>query len=126
MRYMVYLSHPYGGNEENRMDSMMIERGINTVKDDEYIIINPLNDAAFDRFAKWADYDEKSILNYCEGYLSGCKLVVFCPGWEQSNGCRREYEVAKEHGIPRIFLDEKDAEIFRWISCMKLAKEVAA
>lgn len=112
-RYMVYLSHPFGRNEENREDSIKIEKGLNAVKASEFLIVNPLNDVAFDRAARQCDYDEESILNYCEGYLSGCKLIVFCPNWESSRGCRREYEVAKKYGIPRIFLNEYEASVLR-------------
>ena len=110
---MVYLSHPFGGNEDNREDSIKIEAGLNAIADDGYTLINPLNDEAFARAAEEFGCNEDMILAYCEGYVSGCALVIFCNGWENSRGCRVEHRVAVENNIPRIYLDAETTEILR-------------
>lgn len=110
---MVYLSHPFGGNEANREDSIKIEAGLNAIADEGYTLVNPLNDDNFSKAAADYGYDESRILAYCEGFLSGCALVIFCQGWEQSNGCRVEHRVAVENNIPRIYLDSETTKILR-------------
>lgn len=110
---MVYLSHPFGGKEENREDSIVIEYGLNAVKDEGYCLVNPLNDEAFARVSKENNGNKDMMLAFCEGYLAGCKLVIFCQGWEKSRGCRFEHRVAVENNIPRIYLDDETTKILR-------------
>ncbi len=107
MRKMIYLAHPYGGNEDNRRDAAMIAGGIEAETD--YAIFNPL--AEFEQYA--GEVTERNILYRCKGALSACQIVVFCPGWERSRGCRYERMIAKRYGIPRIYLTEDEAQIFR-------------
>lgn len=43
---------------------------------------------------------------YYDGYctlLARCDAIVFLPGWENSEGCKREYAVADEFDIPMYF-----------------------
>lgn len=32
-----------------------------------------------------------------------CNAVVFAPGWDNARGCRIEFDVAIEYGLPRYF-----------------------
>lgn len=113
---MVYLSHPFGNDERNREDSILIERGINLVKDKSWSLTNPLNDKMFSDHAESVQRysnSEALIFKYCAGALSVCKMVIFCPGWEKSRGCRYEHFVAKYKNIPRIYLTKHEAALFR-------------
>lgn len=115
-RYTVYLAHPFGGNEGNREDAIRIERGLNILKDAEYVIVNPLTDEGVAKVALEVGYKEDMIRAYCGGVLQVCNLVIFCPGWEHSTGCLYEHKVAKKHGIPRIYLTKHEAAILREVA----------
>ena len=125
-----YLSHPYGGDEGNREDSILLEEGINALQSGEFWLANPLHEECFARAFKDCNEDEDMMLNFCEGYLSGCKLIIMCPGWENSRGCKHELAVAKRCGIPRIYLTKHEAALFREFAIQKRikdsVKEVAA
>lgn len=104
---MIYLSHPYGGNEDNRLDAALIAGGIES--ETEYAVFNPLS-----AFAKYSGrHSEDTILAMCKGALTACKLIILCPGWEKSRGCRYERMVARAYGIPRIYLTDEEAWVFR-------------
>lgn len=121
-----YLSHPFGGDERNREDSILIEAGINAVKGDDFWLANPLHEPCFAQAYKDLNGDEDLMLSFCEGYLSGCKLIVMCPGWERSRGCKYELKVAKQLGIPRIYLTKHEAALFREFATQEKLKEAAA
>ena len=72
------------------------------------------------------DYREDMIRAYCGGMLSACHLVIFCPGWEDSPGCRYEYEIAKKRNIPRIFLTAHEATLIREFAAKVRMEAMAA
>lgn len=45
-------------------------------------------------------------LDICLGLLGHCDILVLCDGWEQSRGCKGEYEYAQKHGKAVFKLDE--------------------
>ena len=38
--------------------------------------------------------------------LSSCEAVIFCPGWEESTGCRAEKAFAIQQGIRIMYLED--------------------
>ena len=109
MFYPVYVSHPYGGKKANKEDAALIAAGIDKAQTGEYEIVNPLALLA----GAEETFSENFITRWAAGILKSCRLVVFCPGWEKSRGCRYEHFIAKRHGIPRIYLDAEQAEAYR-------------
>lgn len=104
---MAYLSHPYGGSEKNKEDAAQITAGFYALMNAGEGVFNPLDDLSA------AYLPEREILYKCKGALESCGIVVFCPGWERSRGCRYEHMIAKRHNIPRIYLTEEDVTILR-------------
>lgn len=45
-------------------------------------------------------YDYKDYFNNSQPWLEVSDAVFMCVGWEDSDGCRREYKLAEERGIP--------------------------
>ncbi len=108
----VYLSHPFGGKEENRTDAARIANGLKSVwKYDgvEAEVVNPL-EVLKEHTGKLS---EDRILKLAVGLMQGCDGVIFAPGWRRSRGCRYEHMAARRHGLPRILLDEESAGAFK-------------
>ena len=45
-------------------------------------------------------------LGKCISLMTNADFVIFCKGWDKSKGCRVEFEVAKQYGIPHGWIDE--------------------
>lgn len=45
-------------------------------------------------------------LGKCISLMTNADFVIFCKGWDKSRGCRVEFEVAKQYGIPHDWIDE--------------------
>ena len=82
---LIYVAHPYGGKKSNRekIDVIM----------NELIFADTANDYV-------------SPIHICLGLLGHCDILVLCDGWEQSRGCKGEYEYAQKHGKDIFKLDE--------------------
>jgi len=46
---------------------------------------------------------EGAFLEGLKSLLAHCDAVYFLPGWDRSEGCRKEYDFATERGIPKFF-----------------------
>lgn len=96
---IVYLSHPYTGNESiNKSDAREVCAELKEEHPD-WCIVNPL-----DNFG-WADSAKLSyenILEMCVTLLACCDAIYMCCGWEKSRGCREEKEVAETRGLEVI------------------------
>ena len=40
--------------------------------------------------------------------MTEADIIIFMPGWKDSRGCKIEYEIAKEYGIPYIDISNID------------------
>lgn len=90
---MIYIAHPFTGNEErNRKMAVRIQRGLQEA-DPENCYINPL--AAFGAL-EGMDYME--ILEQCLELLYRCDEILMTPGWKESRGCRLEFACATAWG----------------------------
>ena len=95
-----YISHPYTGDEEkNKMDADRIRAALKEAHPG-ICFMNPLGmfgNKDTDYFIALADAME---------LLSVCDAVIFCPGWENSCGCRAEKAFAIQQGIKIMYLKE--------------------
>jgi hypothetical protein len=95
-----YLSHPFTGNEEkNKADSDMVRAQLKDAYPD-ICFMNPLG-----MFGN-KDTDYCTALADAMELLSVCDGVIFCPGWEESTGCRAEKAFAIQQGIKIMYLED--------------------
>lgn len=100
-----YISHPYTGDEEkNKKDADCIRAALKDAHP-EICFINPLGmfgSIGTDYCTALADAME---------LLSICDAVIFCPGWEESTGCRAEKAFAIQQGIKIYYLEDFSADL---------------
>lgn len=96
---MVYISHPYTGDEENNMvKAEVITRQLSEMFP-SMVFINPLNTMKHLQDTELS-YDQ--ILAQCLELMNRCDIMVMARGWEFSRGCVEEHRNAK---IPVIEYD---------------------
>ena len=97
----IYLSHPYGGKEENRERAAAIAkfyREVWAAEGKPYELINPL-----EYLAPLSDgVPEYTLLKLAVNLLKSCDAVLFADGWKHSRGCRLEHFAAKGKLIAEI------------------------
>lgn len=96
---MIYIAHPYGGTCINKLSVERIIRKL--VQSNTATYISPIH--AFGFMYNDVSYDQGML--FCLELLSKCDSAIFCPGWERSEGCRREMEWCKQYGKLFIILD---------------------
>ena len=98
----IYLSHPYGGKEENRERAAAIAKFYREVWAAEgktdWILINPL--AYLEPLSEGVP--EYTLLKLAVNLLKSCDAVLFADGWKHSRGCRLEHFAAKGKLIAEI------------------------
>lgn len=95
-----YISHPFTGNEEkNKADADRIRAALKEANPD-ICFMNPLG-----MFGN-KDTDYCTALADALELLSSCEVVIFCPGWEDSTGCRAEKAFALQQGIRIMYLQD--------------------
>ena len=95
-----YISHPFTGNEEkNKADADRIRAALKEAHPD-ICFMNPLG-----MFGN-KDTDYCTALADALELLSSCEAVIFCPGWEDSTGCRAEKAFALQQGIRIMYLED--------------------
>lgn len=107
---MIYISHPYTGNEEeNKADAEKIAVEL-AKKYPEKFFINPI---AVMKHEAIAGRNYQTILDNCLELLGHCHSVIFCKGWQDSKGCMAEYGYAVAKGL-LIYksVEEFEKEIF--------------
>lgn len=98
----IYLSHPYGGKEENREKAAAIAKMYREIWAAEgktdWILINPLEylEPLSEGVPEW------QMLKLAVNLLKSCDAVLFAPGWKHSRGCRLEHFAAKGKEIAEI------------------------
>ncbi len=91
----VYVAHPYGGNEENKLKVEDLVRKM--VKNDSDILyISPIHSTGY----LYNDVEYEKGMEYCFELLSICDELLLCEGWENSRGCKMEKAYAEKYGIP--------------------------
>lgn len=99
---LVYVAHPYGGKTSNRkmIDVIMEDLVLNDTSHD---YISPIHNFGY-VYLTGDDYQRG--LDICLSLLGQCDILVLCPEWESSRGCKGEFEYAKKHSISTFTLRE--------------------
>lgn len=94
---VIYLAHPYGGDERNVEDAKQLVRRL--VKEfPGRVFLSPLQATGF----YYNDIPYIQGMEHCLTMLSRCDELWLCKGWQDSKGCCMEYAFAKAKGIPII------------------------
>lgn len=92
----VYISHGYGGKEENKRKLDVIFHRL-VQREPQYLFISPVH--AFGEV--YADTDYVQGLNMCLSLLEHCdEMWVMDKNWRESRGCNVEIEYCRQHRIP--------------------------
>ena len=99
---LVYVAHPYGGKESNRkkIDVIMEDLVLNDASHD---YISPIHNFGY-VYLTGDNYQRG--LDICLSLLGQRDILVLCPEWESSRGCKGEFEYAKKHSISTFTLNE--------------------
>jgi hypothetical protein len=91
----VYVAHPYGGKEENKIyvENIILKL---TAKYPNTLFISPIH--ALGYLYPVLEYNDG--MRYCYALLEGCDELLLCEGWGDSTGCNLENTVAIHHNIP--------------------------
>ncbi len=97
----IFLSQPMTGRTH---EQIVTER-------QEYIDYFELHGhEVIDTVFNFDDVDVKHIGVYYMGYsivaMADADLVVFMDGWQNSRGCKLEYELAKQYEVPMLMADK--------------------
>ena len=91
---LIYISHPYTGNEEqNKEEAMQISADLAKLHP-EILFINPLSAM---QHTTVAGLDYEPILKQCLTLLSKCDGMIMTGDWQNSKGCNAEFQFAKEN-----------------------------
>ena len=99
---LVYVAHPYGGKENNRKNIDVI-MGDLVLNDASHDYISPIHNFGY-VYLTGDDYQRG--LDICLSLLGQCDILVLCPEWESSRGCKCEFKFAKKHSISTFTLSE--------------------
>jgi len=92
---MIYISHPYGGKEENKLKIEAIVRKL--VKENPGVTyISPVHAFGY----LYNDVDYETGLEYCLNLLDVSDRMLVFGDWKYSRGCTAEVLFAEMHMIP--------------------------
>lgn len=93
----IYLSHPYGGNEENRAKAACLAKFYRDIWAAEgktdWVLVNPLEE-----LSNMRGVDDETALFAAVALMNSCDTVLFADGWKKSRGCRYEHYIAHAKG----------------------------
>lgn len=99
---LVYVAHPYGGKESNRKKIDVI-MGDLVLNDTSHDYISPIHNFGY-VYLTGDDYQRG--LDICLSLLRHCDILVLCPEWESSRGCKGECDHALKMGMPVFTINE--------------------
>ena len=91
---IVYVAHPYGGDEVNRFAVDRIMTNL-VLMDKNHTYVSPIHNYSMLYF----DTEYAKGLEICLDLLKECDYLVLCGNWEHSKGCIGEWAYAKAAGI---------------------------
>lgn len=94
---MIYISHPYTGDEENNRASAERIAAEFAQKYPDVVFINPLNVM---KHLKDTSIPYEVVLEQCKTLLARCEGIIMAGNWKDSRGCMEELGYAKEHHLP--------------------------
>jgi hypothetical protein len=90
----VYLSHPFGGKNENRIKAAWLAKWYREQWEQEgrsdWELVNPLDELR----ELDGKISEPEILQKAVDLMFSCDMVIFAPGWVHSHGCLYEHDAA--------------------------------
>lgn len=92
---VVYLAHPYGGDEANVEDAKQITRQL-VKKFPGTVFLSPLQATGF----YYNDIPYLQGMEHCLELLSRCDELWLCDEWQDSKGCCMEYAAALMRHMP--------------------------
>lgn len=95
----IYISGKITGTDDYMHRFLCAERGLSAL-----YVINPAKVNA--QLPTNTSYEDYMKLSMC--MLSMCDAIYMLDGWEDSEGARKEYNYAKEHGYMILFEERKD------------------
>ncbi|MFA6661456.1 MAG: DUF4406 domain-containing protein [Bacilli bacterium] len=98
----IYVAHPYGGKDENRIDVEKIVLQL-TAENPNILYISPIHATGY--LYNVLSYDDG--MRYCYALLDCCDELLLCNGWQDSKGCSLEEEYAMRNDISITYLNEK-------------------
>ena len=108
MKKLVYVAHPFGWliKNQKKIDKIMEEL---VFTDDKNVYVSPIHNYGF-AYLEGDEYQRG--LDVCLELLKKCDILVICPGWERSRGCKEEVKTAIDNNIPVVFLGNWKNEFF--------------
>lgn len=91
---MIYVAHPYGGKENNKLAAEEIMKDL-VVNDSKHVYFSPIHNFGMVYFEK--EYEKG--LEICLNALERCNGLILCGDWRQSKGCMGEWAYAKAKNI---------------------------
>ena len=89
---MIYLSHPYTGDEENNLNRAEELAAKLTVDYPGIVFVNPLNAM---RHMKKTNLPYEQVVGQCVELMKRCDAVIMTEGWQKSVGCCMEHQNAQ-------------------------------
>lgn len=103
------------GKEDVRMKAMISQpmRGLceNIIKKERDRLTKWLESSGYDVVNTLFDFESNNPLHYLAKTIEAMAevdMIVFVPGWENSRGCKIEYEIAKNYGKSIFIIGENN------------------
>jgi len=98
-----YFAHPYSGENEQGNFDLNNER-VSALLDFGYRIYGPITYCHVLHLVKHRDW--KFWIDFDRPFMEKCDGLILAPGWENSKGCKIEYEYFQKVGKPILFYRE--------------------
>jgi hypothetical protein len=95
---LIYVSHPYGGLEENKEKVEGIVRSL-AKRFPLETYVSPIHTFGF----LYEDVSYKQGIKMCLNLLDACDYVIVFGEYKKSKGCRIEIMHARKHDIPTYY-----------------------
>lgn len=100
---MIYVSHPYGGKEENMRKVEGIVKSLSNLNINT-TFVSPIHTFGF----MYNDVSYERGIGMCINLLSHCNEMYVFGDYENSIGCCAEIEFCKSRRIPYFIMNEVD------------------
>ena len=95
---LIYVAHPYGGKKSNR-EKIDVIMGDLVLNDTNHDYVSPIHNFGY-VYLTGDDYQRG--LDICLSLLGQCDILVLCPEWESSRGCKAIFKLDEWKALNRI------------------------